>query len=611
MTTSYLEVWIDDVQFVAASPGGSYDVELSMVYRVYSSKGVQHDLKYTVPVTQSRTPSLTYCVTSRIVVPKSLDYSIISSNQASILTTVSYTTVGTLTVDLGASRRVQYLVVGGGGGSDDSTKKGGEGGEVRQGLINISGEQTIVVGPGGGYDIDGSNSQFGSIIASGGTKDGGGTYPSGKGNDGTYAPLTAATYGGDGGGGQGGLGGLGGGGTGGSGTSPGQSGTPNTGGGRGGNGASIWGGGGLGGSGIVVLQYPALTQLTYVVVPTTWIGKVLQYRVLTSHVIPKSLKYTVPHACTIALGLTYEVVARRVDLPCTLKYVVYSTKSISKSLQYVVYKLKVQRQLTYKVYAAHLNTKQMSYVVPQVYLTSTLSGGSIPTNISFAATVNFNIIATPATYSWDFGDNTYNTITGTNTFHQYTSNGVFAATVYMYIAGMLAASDSVTITIQDVTLPVCDFWSDVTTGTFPLTVTFQNLSAAPGGGSLTYDWDFGDGTAHSTVRDPVHTYTAATSYTVTLIVTGSGGSTTKTKVNYITGVPVPLHADFTVSYGGYIVSVPGARTYVVTLTVTDKYGSVDSISKYVTVLVTGFVAFTDLSTGEIVQWLWDYGDRIW
>ncbi len=74
----------------------------------------------------------------------------------------------------------------------------------------------------------------------------------------------------------------------------------------------------------------------------------------------------------------------------------------------------------------------------------------------------------------------------------------------------------------------------------PATVTFTNLSY----NGQTYLWDFGDGTT-STDPNPVHTYTAEGTYTVTLMVEGNAlcnTADTLIKVNYITvkniGAPV-------------------------------------------------------------------------
>jgi hypothetical protein len=57
-------------------------------------------------------------------------------------------------------------------------------------------------------------------------------------------------------------------------------------------------------------------------------------------------------------------------------------------------------------------------------------------------------------------------------------------------------------------------------GIAPLQVAFEERSSA---GAQLFDWDFGDGTT-STQRDPVHHYAAPGAYTVTLTVTGPGGS---------------------------------------------------------------------------------------
>ncbi len=67
-------------------------------------------------------------------------------------------------------------------------------------------------------------------------------------------------------------------------------------------------------------------------------------------------------------------------------------------------------------------------------------------------------------------------------------------------------------------------------GTLPLTVTFDGSgSSDPDRNTLTYDWDFGDGSVHGTGAKPQHTYTAKKVYTVTLRVNdGRGGTDTTT-----------------------------------------------------------------------------------
>ncbi len=65
----------------------------------------------------------------------------------------------------------------------------------------------------------------------------------------------------------------------------------------------------------------------------------------------------------------------------------------------------------------------------------------------------------------------------------------------------------------------------------PLSVAFTDAST---GTIASWIWDFGDGDS-STAQHPSHTYTTPGTYTVSLTVTGPGGSAdTQTKIDYIT-----------------------------------------------------------------------------
>jgi len=77
--------------------------------------------------------------------------------------------------------------------------------------------------------------------------------------------------------------------------------------------------------------------------------------------------------------------------------------------------------------------------------------------------------------------------------------------------------------------PTAAFSASPASGPVPLAVNFTDLSM----GSVTsWSWTFGDG-GTSTVRNPSHTYNAVGTYTVSLTVSGSGGSDIETKANYI------------------------------------------------------------------------------
>ncbi|MDX9856686.1 MAG: PKD domain-containing protein [candidate division Zixibacteria bacterium] len=121
--------------------------------------------------------------------------------------------------------------------------------------------------------------------------------------------------------------------------------------------------------------------------------------------------------------------------------------------------------------------------------------------------------------------------------------------------------------------PVANFSGSPTTGTAPLTVNFTDLST----GSITsWSWTFGDG-GTSSAQNPSHQYTSAGTYSVTLTVTGPGGSDGETKTDYITVNPcVAPVANFSGS--------PTSGTAPLT------------------------VNFTDLSTNSPTGWSWTFGD---
>lgn len=74
-----------------------------------------------------------------------------------------------------------------------------------------------------------------------------------------------------------------------------------------------------------------------------------------------------------------------------------------------------------------------------------------------------------------------------------------------------------------------NFTATPTYGSAPLTVTFTDTSDAS---PVKWNWDFGDGTT-STEQNPVHTYTTAGTYTVTLKATNYLGSDTTTKTSFV------------------------------------------------------------------------------
>ena len=128
---------------------------------------------------------------------------------------------------------------------------------------------------------------------------------------------------------------------------------------------------------------------------------------------------------------------------------------------------------------------------------------------------------------WDFGDG--ETSTAQNPVHTYNSAGVY--TVSLAVSGP-GGSDVLTrtgyVTVYE--RVQAGFVYSPTAGTAPLTVVFTNTSS---GDYVSSHWDFGDG-GTGTQMHPTHTYTQAGSFSVTLRVSGPGGSSAVTEAHCVT-----------------------------------------------------------------------------
>jgi hypothetical protein len=116
---------------------------------------------------------------------------------------------------------------------------------------------------------------------------------------------------------------------------------------------------------------------------------------------------------------------------------------------------------------------------------------------------------------------TFNTSTGKGSWNTSISD---AGTYYIEfnLSDGYGSIDSqvMTITINDTITPVANFSANTVTGYAPLSVQFtDNSSNIP----TSWFWDFGDGT-NSTLQNPVHTYSAAGIYNVSLNASNFAGS---------------------------------------------------------------------------------------
>ncbi|WP_271728535.1 PKD domain-containing protein [Aquimarina algiphila] len=214
---------------------------------------------------------------------------------------------------------------------------------------------------------------------------------------------------------------------------------------------------------------------------------------------------------------------------------------------------------------------------PTASFTATPETGVSPLEVSFDASASSDPNGDAITYSWDFG----NGETSTLATPKVTFTEIKTYTVTLTVSDGTNISTPVTkdIVVSDGNIaPVADFTATPTTGIATINVSFDaTASTDANGDTLTYAWDFGDGTTGTGITVD-HLYAAIGEYTATLTV--SDGSKTGTKTTTITvtnGSPV---ASFTAS----------AETGVAPLAVSfDASGSSDP-------------------AGGVLTYSWDFGN---
>lgn len=143
--------------------------------------------------------------------------------------------------------------------------------------------------------------------------------------------------------------------------------------------------------------------------------------------------------------------------------------------------------------------------------------------------------ATITNWNWDFGDGTpADSIQ--NATHIYNTAGTF--TVTLIVTASTGCTDSISQQITIIPSPENSF--NVSETCVGETVIFTNTTTIQGGGSINYDWNFGDNTS-STLINPTHQYAlSAANFDVTLIATASNGCTdTLIQSIRVSNKPVP------------------------------------------------------------------------
>lgn len=269
-------------------------------------------------------------------------------------------------------------------------------------------------------------------------------------------------------------------------------------------------------------------------------------------------------------------------------------------------------------------------------------------------------------YVWDFGDGS--TANGVKVSHTYAAQGVYNVSLTVTDDSGAVDSANTTATIDAANLPPVANPSGPYQGTVNEPLAFDGTgSTDPDGSIISYNWDYGDGSAGNGAASS-HTYSAEGTYNVTLSVTDDGGlvsaATTTATIGAVVNLPPVANANgpysgtvgspvtfdstgsndpdgtivrYTWDFGDGSTATGGAPNhtyslqgvYTVSLTVTDDNGAMDSSSTTATIGVgnqapvanangsyngtVGIpVAFDSAGSadpdGTIVSYQWDFGD---
>ncbi len=144
------------------------------------------------------------------------------------------------------------------------------------------------------------------------------------------------------------------------------------------------------------------------------------------------------------------------------------------------------------------------------------------------------------TYQWGFGDGSA-VADGATPDHTYTQAGTYTVTLTVS-NGTLTATVSTTATIAQAPAPIARAGGPYS-GTEGSAVHFDGTASSdPRGATLTYQWNFGDGSAIADGATPSHTYADNGSYTVTLTVSNGSLTGAATATATITNVAPSLGA---------------------------------------------------------------------
>lgn len=190
----------------------------------------------------------------------------------------------------------------------------------------------------------------------------------------------------------------------------------------------------------------------------------------------------------------------------------------------------------------------------------------------------------------DYGDNTTQLkVTpniGANTLHTYPGPGAYWACITRYISSLGNPGVAIPCTYCDsIIIPAtnnCFVTANYTNIVSGNTSLFTNTTSCAVCTSITYSWDFGDGSPLSPMLSPTHVYASPGVYVVCLIATGVNPNLVTCSDTFCTSVTIPPTTSSCVANAAFTFSSVG--------------------------LTTNFTNTSTITNGTISSYSWNFGD---
>jgi len=218
------------------------------------------------------------------------------------------------------------------------------------------------------------------------------------------------------------------------------------------------------------------------------------------------------------------------------------------------------------------------YEPPTVNFSASTTSGCFPMPVQFTDLSTAGVGNTNTTWSWDFGDG--QTSTQQNPFITYANSGNYTVTLrvtndkgctrIVSRPNYISVNPGVDASFTNTQATVCRA---------PATITFTNTSIGPG--VLSYQWLFGDGNT-SALQNPVHSYTTAGNYTLSLTASNSCGAGTTRNLS-ITVYSAPP----TISANGPLTFCQGGSVILTSSSTSGNVWSTGANSQSITVTTSG------------------------